>query len=75
MLHYYGMPVTVSESAMVPRWKYPTDPFIEYDPGDERWCRYFGFGRQVSEPGAYQIGNRLLVHPVVWNQIKKETTK
>lgn len=30
-------------------WRYPDDPFIEYEVSDEDWCRYFDIGHEVVE--------------------------
>jgi len=28
------------------KWIFPKDPFVTYEPSDEDWCRYFGYGHQ-----------------------------
>lgn len=30
------------------KWIFPDEPFITYEPSDEDWCRYFGFGYQQN---------------------------
>jgi hypothetical protein len=30
------------------KWVFPADPFITYEPKDEDWCRYFGYGHQQN---------------------------
>lgn len=67
----FGLRVTVSEYALVRRWVFPVERFVQYGPEDERWCRYFGIGHEVTEPGAYQVGDTLVVHPVVWAALER----
>jgi hypothetical protein len=75
-----GMPVYVSEFALVKRWVYPVERFWTYvpSPETERWCRFFGFGHEVSEPGAYVIQDprpRLVVHPALVKQLRGGTVE
>ena len=72
-MHLNGIPIVVSEHAMASKWTPPDERFIEYEPKDERWCRYFDIGTVKQEPGCYQIGASYLMHPVIFNQIKKES--
>lgn len=60
-----GMPVFVSEHALVATWVYPVERFWEYVPSPETedWCRYFGVGYERTDPGAYQVGGTLVIHP------------
>lgn len=40
--------IPVCTSLAAPRcfWKFPADPFVEYEPDDEAWCRFFGIGAE-----------------------------
>lgn len=29
-------------------WQFPKERFVEYEPSDETWCRYFGIGKEVE---------------------------
>ena len=46
-------------------WQFPDEPFVEYEPSDERWCRFFGVGQEVEVtevvtiPNCYQNGARM----------------
>jgi hypothetical protein len=53
-------------------WEFPKDRFVTYEPTDEPWCRYFGFGREVTVYTAVQMGDTLFVHPAVLDQLQKE---
>jgi hypothetical protein len=70
-----GLKVVVDPLAETRVWVYPTDePFVEYipSPETERWCRFFGYGHEERRPCAYRIGNTLIVHPSVYEAMKKE---
>jgi hypothetical protein len=58
-----GLEVVVTEDAMVRTWIYPVERFWKYEPSPEteKWCRFFGYGHEECKPGAYQVGNKLLV--------------
>lgn len=64
-----GIAVYASEHALVKRWVYPVERFWTYipSPETERWCRFFGFGHEVTEPGVIKLsgpfGEKWLVHP------------
>lgn len=68
----FGMRVHVSELCMSKRWQFPKHRFIEYEQSDEWWCRKYGFGKEVEEPGCYQVGDDLYMHPIVWERFKQE---
>ncbi len=69
----FGIQVVVSEHAVDIPWIFPVEPFVEYEPGDEWWARKYGFGRPGKpKPCAYQVGNKLVVHPAIYEQIKRE---
>ena len=38
----------IRTSAACPRfhWSFPVDRFVEYEEGDEDWCRFFGIGAE-----------------------------
>lgn len=63
--------IIVSDHAIVSRWVFPQKRFVEYEPSDERWCRYFGIGHEVREPGCIRVGGRMYVHPEIWQRIEK----
>lgn len=74
----YGLKIVVSEYARSRRWVYPRERFWTYEPSKEteKWCRFFGFGHEVEEPAAIQVGrDTLLIHPIVYEQLKKEFRK
>ncbi len=71
---FAGLKVIVSEHAETATWVYPVERFWEYipSPETERWCRYFGYGHEKREPGAFQIGDMLYVHPKVYDELKRQ---
>lgn len=71
----HGIRYVVSEHAMVARWVFPDDPFVVYEPKDEKWCRFFGIGHEVREPGAYQVGEVMVIHPVIMDAMRRETER
>jgi hypothetical protein len=50
-----GVKIFKSDFAIVERWIPPFHPFIEYEASDEKWCRYFGIGEVVREPGIIKV--------------------
>ena len=69
----FGMSVIVDENAVEIPWIFPTDPFVEYESSDEWWARKYRFGKGgKAKPCAYQIGRQLIVHPVIYEAMKKE---
>lgn len=40
------LPVLVTDAAPRCFWQLPVDPFVEYEPADEAWCRFFGIGAE-----------------------------
>lgn len=66
-----GVPVKVTETAMVRTWVFPSWRFVTFEPKDERWCRRLGIGHEETRPGAYMLGGMLFCHPVVAEQLKK----
>lgn len=77
MDHFEGWPVVVTETAVQPTWIYPKERFWEYipSPETERWCRFFGYGREEMVPCAILVGGFLHVHPAVWEKIKAYTKR
>lgn len=67
----FEIPVIVTEHALVSKWVFPQDRFIEYEPKDERWCRFFRIRHEVMVPGCYQMDGKLIIHPTLWDQIPK----
>lgn len=43
------------------KWEFPKERFVEYEPSDEAWCRYFRLGCVVEteEPLIYSFQNEL----------------
>lgn len=70
---YSGMKVVVSEYAVTKEWVYPKERFWSYTPSPEteRWCRFFGYGHEETRPAAIQMHDMWIVHPAVYEQIKK----
>lgn len=71
----FGLEIVIDSFAIVRRWVYPNERFWSYEPSPEteKWCRFFGFGHEVTEPGAYLFGGKtLVVHPAVYAQLKQE---
>lgn len=72
----HGFPLYVTEHAVNRPWLFPKDRFVEYTKEDEWWARKYSFGREgPPEPAAYRVGDDWLVHPVIYEQLKKETEK
>ena len=42
-----GFDVTLVRGHPRPVWKFPDEPFVQYEASDESWCRYFGIGKEV----------------------------
>lgn len=70
----YGMLVIIDKLAVTKTWVYPKERFWEYIPSaeTERWCRYFGYGHEIETPCCYQVGNKWIMHPAIWEALKKE---
>lgn len=68
-----GLKVIVSEHCLVSRWVFPARRFVEFEPKDEKWARAIGYGHEVMEPGAYRMGDTLVVHPAIYAELKKRT--
>lgn len=68
-----GVQVIVDDFMQVYEWQFPRTPFVEYDKGDEWWARRYGFGREILVPGAAMIGGVLVMHPSIWERLRKET--
>lgn len=70
---WLGYNVVVDKNILVKRWVYPKERFWEYipSPETEKWCRYFGFGHEVTEPGIICIDNVFYVHPEIFKHIKQ----
>lgn len=67
---FTGIPVISDLHCVKREFRFPKDRFIEYEPKDEGWCRFFGIGREVDVPLAYMIGGKLVAHPRIIEQIK-----
>ena len=69
-----GLPVVVDKNCESREWVYPRERFWSYEPSKEteQWCRYFGFGHDEYKPAMYRVGGTLIVHPAIWDRIKKE---
>lgn len=46
-----GLPVTASPHVPLhgQKWEFPSDPFVDYEEGDEAWARPIGYGRLVED--------------------------
>ncbi len=74
----YGLKVVVDPLAVTRVWVYPKERFWSYEPSPEteRWCRFFGFGHEVTEPCMYVVfGKTLVIHPTLLEQVKLEMTR
>lgn len=67
----YGMRVVVSEHTLVRRWVFPPDRFLSCEESDVRWASVLGYGHWLYEPGIYQAGNTLMVHPSLYERIRE----
>ena len=65
-----GFEVKVSRYAMAEVWVFPHDRFVEWEKSDEELCKRLGIGHKESKPGVFQLGNLLVVHPDIWDQIR-----
>ncbi len=36
-------------------WVFPVEPFVEYEPKDEVWCRFFGIGHEDGDRLFYEV--------------------
>ena len=76
-MYLNGLAVYLDESMVDKVWVFPQHRFFSYEPKDEGWCRRLGIGyeKTVPKPEAYQIGNKLVMHPTLWEELKKQTKK
>lgn len=66
-----GIEVYVSELAVNRSWIFPKERFLEYDKSDEWWCRKYGVGHEgPAEPAIFKVGNMMLVHPKIYDELK-----
>jgi hypothetical protein len=42
-----GETVTVELFHECQQWEFPQERFVTYEESDERWCRFFGIGKDV----------------------------
>jgi len=65
--------IFVTEAAVDVPWVLPKEKFFEWEEKDVPFCRKYGFGHAGEpKPSIYQIGrDRLFIHPVVFDQMKK----
>jgi hypothetical protein len=69
----YGLKVYVSRFCVEYPWVLPQHQFFEWEEKDIPFCRKYKIGHAgPAKPTAYQIGNTLVVHPDIYDQIKKE---
>ena len=72
-MKFCGLEVIVTASALSSDWIPPVDPWVEYESSDEWWGRKYGFGKVEEKPCAYEMeGKTLLVHPEIWERLKRE---
>ncbi len=71
----YGMPVVIDKNCETRTWIYPKVKFWAYKPSaaTEKWCRAMGYGHQEYRPGCFMVGGKLVIHPELWGEIRKET--
>lgn len=68
-----GIEISVDPMAVTRPWIFPEHQFIEWEPKDEAFCRKYGIGHEGPEqPCAYQIGNRWVVHPAIYDSLVRE---
>lgn len=67
-----GYKFVVDKNILVGRWIYPVEKFWRYEPSPEteKWCRYFGFGHEVFEPGIILVGDTFCIHPEIYKHLK-----
>jgi hypothetical protein len=68
-----GIKIISEPLAYSTKWVFPKERFVEYEPKDESWCRYFGFGREEG-PQAYQLVNRCPIFGTVTHMIVAHPT-
>lgn len=68
-----GFRIVVTDAARGSSWIFPQEPFFEWEPHDEWFCRRYGIGHQGPEkPCIIRVGGSLLVHPDLYEQFKKQ---
>jgi hypothetical protein len=73
MTPLYGLEVFVDANCVTYPWVFPQHRFFEWEAKDEKGCRALGIGHEgPPQPTAYQVWNRLYMHPTIYAQIKKE---
>jgi hypothetical protein len=71
-LSLYGLEIVVNKLAMASEWIFPQHRFFEWEPKDEPFCRKYGIGHKgPMKPAAYQVGNTLIVHPTIYEELAK----
>ena len=62
--------VLMTESKTV----YPKERFVEYGSEDDWWLSYFKQPKIIQVPSrkAFRIGDAIIMHPAVWDEMKTE---
>ena len=50
-----GGPVTITMHTERPVWRFPFDPFVEYEEADEAWARPLGFGFEGTREEVVEV--------------------
>ncbi len=77
MNNLHGLEVHIDDTMVDIRWEFPVRRFVEWEAKDEGWARKLGWGREVREPSktVMRVGNRLYMHSVLYEQLKKTFAK
>ena len=67
-MQLYGLKIRVAKFCTTGKWLFPKHRFFEWEPKDEAFCRKYGIGR--PEPGCYQFGDTIIMHPEIYEQLK-----
>lgn len=68
----FGVKIVVDKSAFEKEWVFPKEKFVEFEKSDEWWCRKYGVGKEIIKPLCYFVGNYCIVHPLLYDEIKKQ---
>jgi hypothetical protein len=74
--HLNGLAIVPCIWAATRPWVFPDEPFVEYEPKDEAWCRKLGIGHEGPyKPSCLRIGDTLYCHPTIIEAIERQIGK
>jgi hypothetical protein len=66
-----GFKVFVSDFCVTIPWVLPAEPFFEWEPKDEWFCRKYGIGRPGRPvPSCFRFENSFIMHPDIYAKMR-----